>query len=278
MRLALLSAAFIFLLASFLLVNSDVYFSGDSIENQIKEHYDLNEIYVHYYSGFFNFLICSISALIIVTAERKLEIGGWNYIASGILFNGFIGFGEVVEHFFKPFWHDFFHYFHVYSGFFSLLLLYLGVRLVLASIAGRKTLENKFIIVAAFIFLLILSFLTSIKTTEKWDPRLEVPVMSLLLAPTVLLTILLIYDALKIFQESGFVMVTLTSFAVFAMFLQLVIILGRISDILGNAYFYALTHSLQDVLHVASATNALLFSVTLSMTLGKIKRVEEIIF
>ncbi len=278
MRLALLSAAFIFLLASFLLVNSDVYFSGDSIENQIKEHYDLNEIYVHYYSGFFNFLICLISALIIVTAERKLEIGGWNYIASGILFNGFIGFGEVVEHFFKPFWHDFFHYFHVYSGFFSLLLLYLGVRLVLASIAGRKTLENKFIIVAAFIFLLILSFLTSIKTTEKWDPRLEVPVMSLLLAPTVLLTILLIYDALKIFQESGFVMVTLTSFAVFAMFLQLVIILGRISDILGNAYFYALTHCLQDVLHVASATNALIFSVTLSMTLGKIKRVEEIIF
>lgn len=173
--------------------------------------------------------------------------------------------------------HDFFHYFHIYSGFFSLLLLYLGVKLILSSIVGNNISERKSIIAASLILLLFLSLLTSVKTTEKWDPRFEIPVMSILLIPTILLTILLVYDAYKIFQESGFVMVTLTSFAVFAMLLQLVIILGRISDIMGNAYFYTITHSIQDLLHVASATNALIFAVTLNMTFKKIKSVEEII-
>ncbi len=276
MKWTVLTAILVFVITSFIVTNADVSFEG-SIERQIGEHYGMNEIYVHYYSGTFNFIISIASAFIIVTAENRAGIKGWMYIASGIFLNGLVGLGEVIEHFFKPFWHDFFHYTHIYAGLFGLFLLYLGTKSVINTIIGREVTEKISIILSTIIVLLLLALMTSIKTTQNWDPRFEVPVISSLLIPTILLTMLLVYDAVKIFQESGFVMITLSAFAVFTMFLNLVIILGRISDIVGNAYLYILTHGIQDILHVSSATTALIFSATLSITLKKLEKIDELI-
>jgi len=261
----------------FSITNLNVRFDGYYLKNQIDDHHRMNEIYVHYYVGMFNFIISTASALLIISAKNKSGTRGWIYIASGIFLNGSVGFGEVIEHFFNPFWHDFFHYIHIYGGLFGLYLLYLGTRSVVSSVGGKRVVENKSTILAVFLALFVLSILTSIKTTQKWDPRFEVPIISILFIPTLTLTILLIYDAAKIFIESGFVMVTLSTFAVFSMLLNFVIILGRISDILGNAYAYILTHGIQDLLHVASATTALIFSVTLSITMMKFEKIEELI-
>ncbi len=275
MKQVIPAAILIFIITSLLVTNSDVLFES-GIQNQIEDHYGMNEIYVHYYAGTFNFIISAASALIIVAAENRVGIRGWTYIASGIFLNGLVGLGEVIEHFFNPFWHDFFHYVHIYAGLFGLFLLYLGTRSVVSSITGREVTEKTSTVLAALAALFLLSMLTSIKTTQKWDPTFEVPVISVLFIPTLLLTVLLVYDAAKIFQESGFVMVTLSAFAVFAMLLNLVIILGRISDVIGNAYAYILTHGIQDILHVASATTAFVFSVTLNITLRKLEKIEEL--
>ncbi len=269
-------AILLFVATSFLLTNPDVSFET-AIQNQIEGHYGMNEIYVHYYAGTFNFFISTASALIIISAKNRVGVRGWTYIASGIFFNGLVGIGEVVEHLFNPFWHDFFHYIHIYAGLFGLVLLYLGTRSVVGSMFGKEVRERRSTVLSALLALFLLSMLTSVKTTQKWDPAFEVPVISVLFLPTFFLAVFLVYDAARIFQESGFVMVTLSAFAVFAMLLNFVIILGRISDVIGNAYAYILTHGIQDILHIASATTAFIFSVTLNITMKKLKKAEELI-
>ncbi len=266
-------AVLAFISVTLLVTNPTLTFEG-AIGQQIQDHYGMNEIYVHFYAGIYNFSISSASALVIVLAENGVGIRGWRYIASGIFMNGVVGMGEVAEHFFNPFWHDFFHYTHIYAGLFGLFLLYLGTRTVIGSITGENPQEMTSVIAISAAGLFVLSMLTSIKTTQKWDPVYEVPVISAIFLPTFFLAVLLVYDAIKIFQESGFVMVTLSAFAVFSMLLNLVIILGRISDITGNAYAYVVTHGIQDILHSASATTAFIFSVTVYITMKKVKKIE----
>lgn len=91
-----------------------------------------------------------------------------------------------------------------------------------------------------------------------------------------MITILLIYDAVKLLSESGFVLVCITSFALFAMLLNFVILLGRISDIYGNAFLYVIIHGLQDLLHVASATTSIILAGTIKITVEKLEKIGNI--
>ncbi len=275
MRYILPIILIIFIVSAALITDTSVHLDG-TIKDQSEEHHGMNEIYVHYYSGIMNFLLSSFSAWIIVTATRDSGVRGWNCISFGVLFNGFVGFGEVTEHFFEPIWHDFFHYFHISAGLLGILLLYLGTRSIVFSVSGLKNVESRWILFTFIIALLVLSLVTSMKTTSDWDPSYEIPVVSILFIPTLILTVALIYDSARIFQESGFTMISLSLFAVSAMLLNFVIILGRIADIQENMYLYIVAHGFQDLLHVISSMMAIILALTISIAMEKIKNIRGI--
>lgn len=99
---------------------------------------------------------------------EKSKFNGWLYIGSGIGFNGLVGLGEVMEHSFDPFLHDFFHYIHIYAGMICMFLVYLGVNNLLSMEERRikGDFESYSIVYLAIIFLVVLSLVTFFKTSQ----------------------------------------------------------------------------------------------------------------
>ncbi|MFQ6136402.1 MAG: hypothetical protein ACE5PM_04390 [Candidatus Hydrothermarchaeales archaeon] len=92
-----------------------------------------------------------------------------------------------------------------------------------------------------------------------WDPYIEWPFIYLTLIPTLVLAYMLLQQARH--TTESIVMVFIPIIAVAISLLVFDIMLGRLVDIWGIAQLYVITHVAQNVLHIATGTILLLFSI-----------------
>ncbi len=248
-----------------------VEFGADKLLiGQLVDHHGLMEIYAHLYASAFLFIASLISVYILYKILVDESPFTWPGITSGMIAVGLIGLGEAAEHFFPtdPFSHDFFHYMHMIAAPVALYFLYIGAKEFIeeckndTKIGGEgkiKPLAHDTIL-AIFGGMIVLVVTLAMASGSPWDPKIEGVFIYLTFIPTLYLAYLLIKQAKDITES--IVMIYIPIMAISVSLLVFDIVFGRLVDIWGWGLGYALTHAWQNVLHIATGTILLLFSIS----------------
>lgn len=245
--------------------------TGKVLINQFIGHHKMMEIYAHMYAATFLFIASLISVYILY----KLLINEsspftWPGITSGIIAVGLIGLGEAAEHFFPtdPFGYGFFHYMHMIAAPIALYFLYIGVKEFIeecknggAKMGGDGGIEplSPDTIMAIFGGMVVLVVALAMLSGSPWGPYIELPFIYVTLIPTLILAYMLIRQSRH--TTDSIVMIFIPIIAISVSLLVFDIKLGRLTDIYAFGQGYVITHVAQNVLHVATGTILLLFSI-----------------
>ncbi len=229
--------------------------------DQIVDHRGLGEIYVHLGATIWLFVAAMI-AIIFIWANFGRREQGWLALISGIFFVGLIGFGEAAEHFFTAQWHDFFHYLHILAAPVSLFFLYLAVdelRLLYYYNSSKKTLNPR--TTAAILGAVVAtSAILGYQGAAALSLRIEMPILSITLIPTVVIAYMLVRRSFDLYREQyrvplfnlstvSTILTLIPLMAWGAVMLSLVIWLCRAADIASAGLAYAVFHTIQDLFH-----------------------------
>ena len=241
-----------------------VYFDESGvIKGQLSGHYEMVEIYAHLYAAFFLFFASIISALIIYYSLKK-TMYSWPAILGGLLYVGFIGLGEGMEHlpFLDPFIQSMAHYLHLFSAPVAVFTLYLGMKET-AVICREGPLKAKVhsteigmgVFAAISLGLITMAMLAQ----TPWNERIEGPFLLIIFFPTVFFVALVLLESRHFAESKEMLYLPLISIAV--SFLTLDIWIGRYADIKRHASLYLLTHSFLDTLLAATGGTIILFAL-----------------
>ncbi|MFQ6136342.1 MAG: hypothetical protein ACE5PM_04080 [Candidatus Hydrothermarchaeales archaeon] len=238
--------------------------------DQFFDHHGMMEIYAHIYASIFLFLASLVAVYVLYKILVMESPYTWSALTVGMIAVGFIGLGEAAEHFFPldPFSHDLFHYLHMVAAPVALFFLYRGSKEFIEESSnaselgteGRIKPMSSDTIMAIFGGMVILVVVLAMMSETPWDPYIEGPFIYLTLIPTLVLAYMLLQQARH--TTESIVMVFIPIIAVAVSLLVFDIMLGRLMDIWGLAPLYVITHVVQNVLHVATGTILLLFSIT----------------
>lgn len=228
--------------------------------NQLVEHRGLAEIYVHLAASAFLFL-ASIIAAFSLWHKFKFQAHGWFLLRAGVLFLGLVGLGETTEHFGSKLQFHFFHYLHMIAASVSLLFLYLAVKELNFFYLDLqpKNLISKTTTYLIFVTSLAVAALFGFLFSQTWA-FIELPFLTLTMAPTAALTILLIKESVNLYTRqqrlslfnlslfsTTFGLLPLLSLG--AVMLAASIWLGRLADNQQWVFGYVIFHTAQDLWH-----------------------------
>jgi len=224
-----------------------VALQGKIVEEQFFGHYGMPEIYVHYMAGLLLFFV-SIAAVVVI--KRTLKDTGFHIpgLMLGIITTGFIGLGEVFEHFYKdPFIVGFFHYLHLISGLAALLFFYYGIKEFAQQCSyGKAEFISSEVQIGVTAGVLTIPFLLSSVITTPVASAVELGFIIIILLPILLFSFLIVKEALNM-RKAMIVLYPLAA-AMQVAIINFVILFGRIADIKNIAWLYIVTHAFQDVL------------------------------
>ncbi len=237
--------------------------------DQFFDHHGLMEIYAHIYAAMFLFVASLISVYLLYRILVDESPFTWTSITSGMVTVGVIGLGEAAEHFFPtdPFTHSFFHYMHMIAAPTALYFLYVGAKEFIeecqngAEIGGEGGIHPMSPDITMTIFggLVVLVVALAMFSGSPWDPYIEGPFIYLTFIPTIIFAYMLIQQSRHI--TNSVVMIFIPIIGISVSLLVFDIMLGRLADIWGWAALYVITHVVQIILHVATGTILLLFSI-----------------
>lgn len=249
-----------------------VEFQDNIIANQFMAHKGLQEIYVHIYSGFLLFVASVISVAILYDYFKDSKYT-WKPIMAGILSTGLIGLGEGAEHLFATFGHEVFHYTHMIGSPVAMYFLYVGTKEYSMQFKeGGKRMAGRTILVIMSSVFIISVVLASFARTQ-WDPAIERPFIYVIAIPLLALSFLTLKEAYSQFEMQKMLMHNLSLLAISVMFLNIVILLGRDADIVGNAYVYMVTHVFQVILLIVTATFIMVFTISMYIMLDRDEKI-----
>lgn len=222
-------------------------------------HYGMQEIYVHFFAGILLFLTSIFSILLI---RRTLKHTAFRLpgLLFGNFFVGLIGFGEVVEHFFRePFIVGFLHYLHLISGLGAMVFYYYGIKEFAQILAyGESDFFSEEIQIGVTATTLTIPFIFSAVASTPVASVIEMIFILILFIPFIILSYFLIKELLNI-RKSMLVLYPL-AMGVMLIILNFAILIGRIGDVADMPWLYIIAHSFQDILLAGFAAVLLLFS------------------
>ncbi|RMF89214.1 MAG: hypothetical protein D6733_06730 [Methanobacteriota archaeon] len=238
------------------------YFNEEHIiTDQFFAHYGMLEIYVHIVTSGILFAVSLLCAAFLYQSFRKSGVE-WPGLVHGFLYTGFIGFGEFVEHIFRwdPFMNTSLHYLHYFAAPAAMIFLYLGVNEYYDRCSHPNeelhTISNE-VAMGMFAAVLTLAIAMGGIAETPWDQRVEGPILILTIIPLLAITAIFINTARKI--RKSMLAFYFPALGVSLSLLAIDIWLGRLGDVNSLASIYIVAHSLQSVLHAATATIMVLF-------------------
>jgi hypothetical protein len=238
-----------------------VYFNEeDLLVGQMIAHHGMMEIYAHLAASGILFVVSILSVVfLLITFQRTKTV--WPGIIYGFFYTGLIGFGEFADHLFQdPFMSTSLHYLQLSAAPFAMAFYYLGIEEYYYRCSHPDeelhTISNE-VAIGAFAGILTLVFIMGGLAGTPWDNRLEGPFLILIILPLLFLTGLFIKITRKLKKSMLAFYFPLMGITLSA--LIIIIWLGRVGDVNKNAALYIVSHSLQNVFHVATATVMILF-------------------
>jgi hypothetical protein len=237
----------------------------DVIVNQLISHHAMNEIYVHITASGILFIVSIITILLLFNTFRAKKIE-WPGILHGILYTGLIGFGEFVEHIFRwdPFLNTALHYLHHISAPAAMVFFYLGINEYYDRCSHPDdkvhTISNE-VAMGVFAGILTIAIIMGSLAGTSWDERLEGPFLILIIIPLIAITLVFINTTRKI--KKSMLAFYFPALGVSLSALAIIIWIGRFGDVNKIASLYIITHSLQNVFHIATATLMVLFALAI---------------
>jgi hypothetical protein len=238
------------------------YFNDqDLIVGQFSSHHQMHEIYVHIIAAVILFITSSICILYLYNSFRKSGVE-WPGIIHGIFYTGLIGLGEFAEHFFPwdPFLNTSLHYLHHIAAPAAMVFFYLGINEFYDKCSHPReevhTISNE-VAMGVFAGILTIVIILGGLAGTPWDERLEGPFLGLVILPLLAITAVFINTTRKI--KKSMLAFYFPAIGVSLSALSIVIWLGRFGDVNRIAAIYITAHSLQNILHAATAAVIALF-------------------
>ncbi len=233
------------------------YFNEEELlVEQFSSHHGMLEIYVHLTASLLLFLVSIFCIAFIHKTFKKSDVE-WPALIHGFFYTGLIGFGEAFEHLFAgdTFLNTVLHYLHLIAAPIAMIFFYLAIEEYHYKTSHPKEemhSQTDEIAMGVFAGVLMVVIMMGSLAGSPWDERLEAPFLILITIPLLAITAVFIKKAEKIrksmltfyFPVLG---VTLSGLAV-------VIWLGRLGYVNRVSSLYITAHSLQNVLHGATAT------------------------
>ncbi len=248
----------------------ELKFVDGKIAFQWDIHYGLLETYTHLYSGTFHIIASIIGIFFFYRSFRGAKYM-WNLIMLSFLTLGLVAAGEVFEHYFLNYkGYNFMHYLHMLNAPLGMFFIYMAIR---EFYEGKRIFHPNL-----GLFIVILTFLVSYILAENskyiYDIRIEKPIVYLTLPPTIVFTILLLFiEAKKIFREYGLLVMNISALALSHSLLAIFIVFGRYAHIHHDAWLYVVTHSIQNILHVACGCVILTFAACIKIVHEKFRKI-----
>jgi hypothetical protein len=238
------------------------YFNEERIiVDQFFAHYGMLEIYVHLMATAVLFIVSILSIVLLYDHFRKSGVE-WPGIIHGFFYTGLIGLGEFLEHMFRwdPFLNTALHYLHHLAAPAAMVFFYLGIKEYYDKCSHPDeelhTISNE-VAMGMFAGILTLAILMGGLAETPWDEGLEGPFLMLTLLPILGITAVFINTTRKI--KKSMLAFYFPALGISLSALTIDIWMGRLSDVNNIASLYIVTHSLQNVLHAATATIMILF-------------------
>ena len=237
------------------------YFNDQGvIVEQFFSHHGMLEIYTHLFASAILFTVSIATAAFLYVVFSKAHIE-WPGIIHGFFYTGLIGFGEFAEHFFQdPFINTGLHYLHHIAAPAAMLFFYLGINEYYDRCSHPteeiQTISNE-VAMGVFAGIMTVIIIMGGIAGTPWDERLEGPFLVLIIVPLLAVTAVFINTTRKI--RKSMLAFYFPALGVVLSALTIVIWAGRFGDVNEIAPLYIVAHSLQDVLHAATATVMVLF-------------------
>lgn len=260
----------------------DLRFQPDRlfIINQLGEqygHHGVLEMYVHLYAGMFLF-IASIISIFILYGQFKSSTFTWRTVLAGIFVTGMIGLSESIDHLFAVYvshgffalaGHNFFHFIHVLGGPLAIFFFYRGTKEYSMQFKeGGKPLSKTAILLLLSI-LPISTIAVTFLTLRVIVLDIETKTVFAISVPALVLAGFTLKESYEQWKMQSFLMGFLSMLAVSVTLLYLAILSSLNTAVLGNAYFYVLSYSLQDIFHVVTAAVLILFTISMNILLNE---------
>ena len=230
---------------------------------QLFDHHGLAEIYVHLSVGLLLFIMSLACYLIVRRAFGEVH-QGWPLLRVGIAFGGLIGLGEVAEHFFVGYLHDYFHYLHMIAAPMSLFFYYYAIAELRALYFDNRSVRmlRPFISTGLSISAMTIPVILAIASRKPWDIGIEAPFLWLTVVPSVIVAVLVLRESAYLYSEKGklpvinlslfsTVLAAVPIMATVTALLAMTIWIGRLSDDVPRlSFFYAGSHVWLDIWEV----------------------------
>lgn len=256
----------------------DIRFRDDNLVlvNQLSGHHGLMEMYVHIYSGMFLF-IAGIVSVLILYEQFKGSSFTWRPIMAGIFVTGMMGFSDGIDHLFAVYLssgfialalHTFFHFMHVLGGPIAIFFFYMGTKEYSMQFKEGGSPMSKSAIIFLLLFLPVLALLVTISSINVLEIDIANTIVFVVTVVTLILAGFTIRESYRQWDVQSFLMGYISLLAVSVSLLFVAILASMNSDVMGNAYLYALSHSLKDIFHVVTAALIILFTVSMHIMLN----------
>lgn len=257
----------------------DIRFRDDNLVlvKQLSGHYGLMEMYVHIYSAMFLFIACIVS-IFILYEQFKGSSFTWRPIMAGIFVTGMLGFSDAIDHLFAVYvssgfialaGHNFFHFMHVLGGPIAIFFFYKGTKEYSMQFREGGLPMSKSTIILLLLFLPLLALLVTISSIDIFEVDLSTMTVFVVTVITLILAAFTIRESYRQWEVQSFLMGFISMLAVSVTLLIVTILASMNSDVMGNAYLYALSHSLKDIFHVITAALLVLFTVSMHVMLNE---------
>lgn len=231
-----------------------------TIVNQYFSHNGMLEIYVHIAASGVLFLVSfmGIAFLYNIFTENEVE---WPALLHGFLYTGLIGLGEFLEHIFRdPFLNTALHYLHYLAAPAAMVFFYLGINEYYDRCSHPEkelhTISNE-VAMGMFAGVFTLAIIMGGLAETPWDASLESPFLMLTILPLLAITAVFISTSRKI--KKSMLAFYFPALGISLSALSIDIWLGRFGEVQNLANLYIITHSLQNLLHAATATIMIMF-------------------
>lgn len=267
------------MLPIFSLNYKDIRFRDDNLilVNQLSGHHGLLEMYVHLYAGMFLF-IASIVSVYVLYGQFKGSTFTWRPVMAGIFVAGMIGFSESIDHLFAVYsssglialaGHNFFHFMHVLGGPIAIFFFYQGTKEYSMQFREGGSPMSKPAIITLLSVLPLLSLVTTILTLKVFEIDIAGTTLFIVSIAALVLAGFTLLESYRQWEMQSFLVGYLSLLAVSVTLLFITILLSLNSALLGNAYLYALSYSLQDIFHAVTASLIVLFTISMNVMLNE---------
>lgn len=241
-----------------------VYFEGNLLIDQAIGRHNMYEQIVNNYAGLFLTFASLIGILIIYKNFKGSKIA-WPSIMAGMVSAGFIGLGDAGKNLImgiNPLPHESLHYLSMIGGPVALILLYTGLKEYTATKEIKPMSSFKLSIILIATLLIPVGLAT--QAHQRLDPHIEGPFLLVTVVPTVIIALLLLNKARTSFAEHSTVVLGISFVAIATTLLTLALLAGRLGDVemLNDGLLYVNGRAISDLMHAATATTILSFSIT----------------